>query len=378
MSSKVGAQVPPRIALVYLARFAEGVEPVRKFIESYKRHPAGVPHDLIIVWKGFPNNGPADSPQMAICREVEHRSIAMTDEGLDLTAYDIATAQIDHEFVCFLNTFSEIESDNWMQKLYAHISRPDVGIVGSTASFESLRLSMKGMNKAVWMCVQNIPYDPFYADVWGQEIVKHAPRWLTHARGRRWRRIVYKVTGWRQKHPLRYHISFEHAWNIAGEAYAGFPEFPNPHLRSNAFMIRRTVFRSLMPFRIYTKNDAFNFESGKASMTNQILRRTLKALVVGHDGKAYDLPEWKDSFTFRRGSQHNKLVADNQTKAFDTMNRAQKILAESWTWGPPLEELIIDIPELETITTHRSPSPDGPLNLPNAHLPLPFSPELFQ
>lgn len=367
----------PEIAVVYLARFAEGVEPVRRFIDSYERHPAGIDHDLVIVWKGFPDQNPAGSPQKRIFDRFDHRSIAMTDEGLDLTAYDIASEKLDHQYVCFLNTFSEIASDNWLQKLYSHIARPNVGVVGSTGSFESLGLSMKAMNKAVWMCVQNIPYDPLYADVWGQEIIKHAPRWLTHARGRRWRRLVYNLTGWRQKHAIRHHISFEHAWRIPGAPYAGFPEFPNPHIRSNAFMIQRTLFLSLMPFRIYTKDDAFRFESGKSSMTNQILRCDLKALVVGDDGNAYDVSAWRDSFTFRRGAQQNKLIADNQTKAFDVMNDTQRMLAESWTWGPPIKRLIINTPELEAIMRQRAPSPDVPLNLPNPYLPLPFSPELF-
>jgi hypothetical protein len=341
------------VAVVYLARFAEGIDPVRKFIDSYKRHPAGIAHHLVIVWKGFPNNDPGGSAQKAICDEVEHRSILMTDEGLDLTAYDIASRQVEHEFVCFLNTFSEIDSDEWLRKFHAHISRQNVGVVGSTASYESLGLSMTGMNKAVWMCIQGIPYDPLYADVWGDEIVKHAPQWLTQGRGKRWRRIVYNMTGWRQQHDIKHHRSFEEAWKIVGAAYMGFPKFPNPHIRSNAFMIRRDLFRSLMPTRIYTKIDAFEFESGKTSMTNQILHRGLKTLVVGNDGNSYDVPEWKNSFAFRHGRQHNKLIADNQTKAFDAMNDTQRMLIESWTWGPPFKGLIIDVPELETVLNQR-------------------------
>lgn len=376
------------VAVVYLARYAEGVEPVRKFIDSYKRHPAGIHHDLFIVWKGFPNNDPTGFPQKAVCNEVAHRSITMTDEGLDLTAYDIASRQIDHEFILCLNTFSQIESDNWLQKFHTHIAQPNVGVVGSTASFESLGLSMKGMNKAVWMCLQDIPYDPLYADIWGQEIVKHAPRWLTHASGRRWRRMVYNLTGWRKKHALRHHISFEHAWRVHGVPYEGFPGFPNPHIRSNAFMIRRDLLRALMPSRISTKTEAFEFESGKSGMTSQVLRLGLKALIVGNDSKAYDVPEWKDSFTFRRGAQNNKLVADNQTKAFDTMNDTQRMLAESWTWGPPMKGLIIDhpeiekamkepmidIPKIETVVKQRV---FEPLNLPNPYIPLPYTPDFF-
>lgn len=67
MSSGVAAADQPQIAVVYLATFAEGVAPVRKFIDSYKRRRGGIAHDLVIVWKGFPNNDSAGSPHKAIC-----------------------------------------------------------------------------------------------------------------------------------------------------------------------------------------------------------------------------------------------------------------------------------------------------------------------
>src|SRR4051794_16656181 len=79
-----------QIAVVYLARHAEGADPVRRFIDSYRRHPAGVAHDLVIVWKGFPNNDPAGSEQKAVFDGSEHRSITMSDEGFDITAYKLA------------------------------------------------------------------------------------------------------------------------------------------------------------------------------------------------------------------------------------------------------------------------------------------------
>ncbi|EIG62334.1 hypothetical protein Bra1253DRAFT_07251 [Bradyrhizobium sp. WSM1253] len=53
MSLGVAAAVQPKIAVVYLARCAEGVARVSKFIDSYKRRPVGIAHDLVIVWKGF-------------------------------------------------------------------------------------------------------------------------------------------------------------------------------------------------------------------------------------------------------------------------------------------------------------------------------------
>lgn len=341
--------VEGRIAVVYLARFAEGVEPVQKFIDSYKKHPAGAPHDLIIVFKGFTAADISTSPQHKICAEVAHREIHIADIGLDLTAYRRAAEDLDHEYICFLNTFSQILSDDWLQKLHGHASRDDVGMVGATGSYESLGLSMKGMCKAVYMCCMKIPYDPLYADLWPKQIEEQAPGWLQNARGRWWRRKVYEAIGWRQKHKRAYHAKFEWAWTEPGKEYAGFPGFPNPHLRSNAFMLKRTAFLSRTPASILTKTQAFRVESGPDSLTAQMHRAHLRTLVVGRNGLAYEPSQWESSDTFRKDAQQNLLVADNQTIAFDNSNDTQRLVMRSWTWGPLFPGLILDCATMEKI-----------------------------
>ena len=40
-------------AVVYLARRKEGLEPLRRFVDTYGKTAAGVPHDLIVIYKGF-------------------------------------------------------------------------------------------------------------------------------------------------------------------------------------------------------------------------------------------------------------------------------------------------------------------------------------
>src|SRR4029079_5529998 len=39
------------VAVVYLARLTEGLAPIRTFVDSYRRHPAGIDHRLVIVFK---------------------------------------------------------------------------------------------------------------------------------------------------------------------------------------------------------------------------------------------------------------------------------------------------------------------------------------
>ena len=112
-----------------------------------------------------------------------------------------------------------------------------------------------------------------------------------------------------------------------------FPKFPNPHIRSNGFMIDRRRFLSLKGLDIKTKLEACSFESGAESMTRQILRQGMSAIVVGRSGQRFDVGDWSRSGTFRLGNQSNLLLADNQCRQFDRMTPGTKATHARMTWG---------------------------------------------
>ena len=74
-------------------------------------------------------------------------------------------------------------------------------------------------------------------------------------------------------------------WSV----FSQFPPFPNPHIRSNGFLISRKRFLDLAIADIKTKYDACIFESGINSMTAQIRRQGLKAVVVGRSGEGFSI-----------------------------------------------------------------------------------------
>jgi hypothetical protein len=113
-----------------------------------------------------------------------------------------------------------------------------------------------------------------------------------------------------------------------------FPKFPNMHIRSNAFMIDRDVFRAIaFQFTFRDKLDAFLFESGPNSMTRQVQSRGLETLVVGRNGEGYAPNSWPRSDTFRQHGQANLLIGDNQTRHFDALSLVDQRALARWTWG---------------------------------------------
>jgi hypothetical protein len=119
-----------------------------------------------------------------------------------------------------------------------------------------------------------------------------------------------------------------------------FDPFPNYHIRTNGFMISRDLMRKIKYPSIVSKLDAYRFESGKHSLTKQIMSMNLSVLVVGKDGKGYEKEEWFKSNTFWQGDQSNLLVADNQTNRYLSSDINVKRHLSQSAWGDQADPIL--------------------------------------
>src|SRR5262245_58397075 len=139
-----------RVAACYLARRAEGLSTFRRFADSYRLHPAGVQHDLVVIYKGYKR--PREIVEArAVFRDLPHIGMEVDDTGFDIGAYLKVAERLDHDYVCFMNSFTELEADGWLNLLYYHASRPDVGLAGAMGYYESLRDSMALLQQVLRM-----------------------------------------------------------------------------------------------------------------------------------------------------------------------------------------------------------------------------------
>lgn len=281
----------PNICVVHLVRKKNGKEPFRRFLESYLKHPAGIDHDLLILYKGFAYQ-PDIAPYEELLIGVHHSFLTVTDFGFDLRAYFIAAEKSDSGYLCFLNSFSVLLDDDWLLKLYRHICESGVGVVGATGSWGSIgpgRISGK----------------------------KNPPLWKRLLRPLVWRaiRACFKLY---------------------------FDNFPNYHIRTNGFMIARDTMLKIQHGLLFTKMHAYCLESGKNSITKQVERMGLKPVVVGKDGRGYNKQEWHRSSTFWRDGQRNLLIGDNRTRKYDSEDRAGQLWLEHFAWGGTGKDLQTD------------------------------------
>ncbi|MFP3556261.1 hypothetical protein SB861_36935 [Paraburkholderia sp. SIMBA_049] len=326
------------LALFYLARKAEGIHSFRRFADSYRAHAAGCPHQLVIVYKGFEGCDDRDLDEARnVFREVDdsHNEVCVSDEHYDIGAYIQAAHQIDAKFVCFVNTHTEILADSWLKHLRDAIEDESVGIAGATGSYESLYDSLALLDRVIWLAgFERVAYDRKLADYYRFILNIHAPWWLAEKpqKEREYGHFYERYLDEKWK------ISWRNAVSPGGynDFLEDFPRFPNPHVRSNGFILRRSDFLkfSVQP----TKKSAFGFESGPNGLSQTLLKEGKRLLMVDRDGRCVDQGDWPHAHCFRSGNQEKLLLADNQTRAYDRLSQAEKVTHLMLSWGDAVAE----------------------------------------
>jgi hypothetical protein len=108
--------------------------------------------------------------------------------------------------------------------------------------------------------------------------------------------------------------------------------FPNPHIRSTGFAMRRAVALELDWDPNLDKPGAWALECGVKSLTRQIKTLDQGARVVGRDG-VYRVEDWRKSRTYRAGEQENLLIGDNRTRDYQHGDADQRRRLERLAWG---------------------------------------------
>ena len=79
--------------------------------------------------------------------------------------------------------------------------------------------------------------------------------------------------------------------------------------------------------------DAYKCESGRLSITKQIMALGKSVLVIGKDSKGYGKEDWWKSDTFRQCRQENLLISDNQTRAYAEGDARLQMRYSYSAWG---------------------------------------------
>ncbi|HEY4002008.1 MAG TPA: tetratricopeptide repeat protein [Candidatus Xenobia bacterium] len=261
-----------KVAAVHLVWKPLGFQYFQRFITSYRNHPAGHDHELIVIFNGFDKDDALDEYE-ADMSDIPHRSIRLSHSKRDLSAYYEVAQSTDHEWYCFLNSYSKIMGDLWLGHLVRAGTQPGVGMAGATGSWDSL---------------------------------------ATH-------RVL---------------LTLDSTDEMKQDSVLHYPAFPNYHLRTTGILVRRDRWLGYEPFRdLVDKEAAHRCESGKDGFSQTLLKQGLELLVVGRDGRTWPHARWHESGTFRTGDQENCLIWDNLTERYKVHSLHSRAQQREATWG---------------------------------------------
>jgi len=275
--------------VIYLSWVPYGIEYLSGFLDSYIRYPASSDHRLVILFNGVKSENDY-LPFLQLAEEMLARKVdyLLLGDGQDIDAYFFAANKIDSDLFLFFNTYSRIQADHWLQKYLTIMNDPEVGLVSASGSAQSYY-------SAVFQKKCRIPGSPFL--------------------------LTDRIRC------LKLYIKAALYWRFL------FPPFPNFHVRTNAFMIRRSLFLALHCPVLSSKLQAYRFESGYGSMTRQIKKAGYFIKVVDRSGNAYDIEEIKNIPIFWNGNQELLLVSDNQTRTYQQANEDERKFMNYLAWG---------------------------------------------
>ena len=268
------------ICVVHLVRQSNEISVFTDFLASYRRNAPGVAHDLLIVFKGFASEDSLAAYATLLDR-IPHKRTRMLDFGYDVRPYIRVARDYTYRYFLFLNSFSRMLVPGWLEMFYRQMERSGVGIVGATGSYQS--------NASDYTAFKDEAVLPIY---------RH----------------------------LRYRLLIR----------PYFPEFPNYHIRTNAFMISRDVMAGIRTDTALRKWQAYRFESSKEGLTRQIMSNGLVPVVVGADGRGYEPPDWHLARTFWISHQENLVISDNQTRTYAEGSQAlrERLAYHAWRRYP--------------------------------------------
>ena len=124
------------------------------------------------------------------------------------------------------------------------------------------------------------------------------------------------------------------SWESQATAWggSGYPQFPNPHLRSSAFMVSRETMLSLEG-PMTSKADAHRFESGNTGLSHRLRQAGRKLLVADRTGRAYEPQDWPGSRTYRSAQQEGLMIADNRTRDYAQADPVKREWLSRLAWG---------------------------------------------
>lgn len=293
-------------AVVHLIWQPAGPAPFNAFLGSYECHRSDSEHELVLLYNGFDGAQSMD-PFRERAADLRPRELVLEERCLDLAAYARAAYELEHERLCFVNSYSEITTPGWLALLEAALAEPGAGAAGASGSWAS-----------------HLSYSLFQLGLPGAYAKAFDSR-------RAARTAMHELSGTRVPGALS---NWLYTFGTVGWRLRGSSLFPSPHLRTNGLLVDRVLFGDLCRGRADTKRATYRLESGPQSITARLQVHGRQPVVVDTHGMVRHAADWHLGDGFFQADQRDLLITDNQTRTYAAATAAQRRALSSLAWGP--------------------------------------------
>ena len=263
--------------VAYVAYGPLGIEHLKKFIKNYEKYESGFEHDLLICFKNFSDYSKIQEWKKIININFIEFYDREIKNDFDIGSYFRIAKKYSDRLIFFLGTYAAPIVRNWLKILINNYEPKSVlGTMGSYASMPS-------------------QFFNFYYNQYTK----------------------FQQIRWGLYHMIKVKL------------------FPNPHIRTNGFMISAKDFLSLKYDRnkFVKKIETNYFEGGRFGMSNQLLSKGFKLFIVNSDNKKFDLDDWYKSDTYCLNHQEKLLFTDKRTNEYHLADTSEKKKLTKHTWG---------------------------------------------
>ena len=263
-----------KIVVCYLFTCFDHHERIKKFIEHYKKYSSGIDHSLLICFKMFKKK------DILLIKDYL-KNIDYTEfiDPIETNDYDFGSykrvAQLHQDKrILFLNSHSYPICDNWLSMMISNTDNK--ALIGTSASNESILDAVKLKKK-------------------------------------------YKIFSYLFKKFI---------------LKKKFNSFPNPHVRTSSFLIYGQLLLDYMiNKKINNKENAWEIESGKKSLSNYFKYKNYPIYIINSDGKKFTEVNWMFSETYCYSKQLKSIISDKHTRKYLSLSEKDKALSQTKVWG---------------------------------------------
>jgi len=218
----------------------------------------------------------------------------MNDEGFDLGAYYLFSKIIEDSLVLPMSSSSRFSQDVDFSKIISQFENPKIGLIGAMASRESPRSGLLDARKE-------------------------------------WVEARVKISNFRPVQKIIILISI-FSRKRARQIFLSFPEFPNTHIRTTGFVIRKHLLQEVIQRLPKDKFETLILESGKESIYQKLLKKGFQSK-VHINGRFIDPESRAAEDTFRSLDSDPPFVFDHWWDHFHETPLETKTCLIEATWG---------------------------------------------